>query len=87
MRCASGGPASMPRAPPETSVNDFPVRVFTQDWHPADHTSFANSIRLAVKRMLPKTTLGKQMLNKLKVYEGSEHPHSAQKPQPLELRA
>lgn len=42
-------------------------------------------IRLAVKRMLPKTRLGRQMLKKLKVYAGAEHPHTAQKPTKLEL--
>ena len=40
-------------------------------------------IKLAVKRMLPKNRLGRQMLSKLKVYAGSDHPHAAQKPQPL----
>jgi large subunit ribosomal protein L13 len=39
-------------------------------------------LRLAVRRMLPKTKLGRHMLSKLKIYEGSEHPHAAQKPQP-----
>jgi len=34
--------------------------------------------KLAVRGMLPKTKLGKEMLKKLKVYEGSEHPHTAQ---------
>ena len=43
-------------------------------------------IRLAVRRMLPKNRLGHRMLKKLKVYRGSEHPHSAQKPQPLEVK-
>jgi len=42
-------------------------------------------IRLAVQRMLPKTKLGRQMLKRLKVYAGPEHPHQAQQPQPLEL--
>lgn len=42
-------------------------------------------IRLAVKGMLPKGPLGRQMLRKLKVYTGSEHPHEAQKPEVLEL--
>lgn len=37
----------------------------------------------AVRRMLPKNKLSYQMLNKLKVYRGSEHPHSSQNPQPL----
>jgi large subunit ribosomal protein L13 len=40
-------------------------------------------IRRAVKGMLPHTTLGAQMLRKLKVYAGPEHPHQAQKPEPL----
>lgn len=42
-------------------------------------------IRLAVKGMLPKNRLGRAMLQKLKVYEGPDHPHQAQRPQPLEL--
>lgn len=42
-------------------------------------------IRMAVRRMLPKSKLGKVMFSKLKVYAGPEHPHSAQNPQPLEL--
>jgi len=40
-------------------------------------------IRHAVRRMMPKTALGRRMLMKLKVYRGTEHPHSAQQPQPL----
>ncbi|MBC7195855.1 50S ribosomal protein L13 [Deferribacteraceae bacterium V6Fe1] len=42
-------------------------------------------IRLAVKRMLPKNRLGRQMLKKLKIYSGSEHPHSAQQPEKIEF--
>jgi large subunit ribosomal protein L13 len=41
----------------------------------------------AVRRMLPKTRLGRVMLGKLKVYAGSEHPHQAQEPEPLEVGA
>jgi large subunit ribosomal protein L13 len=37
-------------------------------------------VKLAVRRMLPKTVLGKRMLSRLKVYPGAEHPHGAQKP-------
>lgn len=44
-------------------------------------------IRLAVKRMLPKNRLGHRMLKRLKVYRGSEHPHVAQQPKPLEVEA
>ena len=40
----------------------------------------------AVRRMLPKNTLGKKMITKLRVYRGSEHDHAAQKPELLELR-
>ncbi len=40
-------------------------------------------IRKAVKGMLPKNSLGRQMIRKLKIYAGTEHPHGAQKPQPL----
>lgn len=42
-------------------------------------------IELAVKGMLPKNTLGRQMNKKLRVYPGAEHPHQGQNPQPLEL--
>ena len=50
-------------------IHEHPERVFEQ----------------AVKRMLPKNKLATQMLNKLKVYAGPEHPHAAQKPALLEL--
>lgn len=40
-------------------------------------------IRLAVRRMLPKTKLGEKMIKKLKVYAGPEHPHGAQQPKEL----
>lgn len=40
---------------------------------------------MAVKRMLPKGKLGEKMIKKLKIYQGSEHPHAAQVPETLEL--
>ena len=40
-------------------------------------------VRLAVRRMLPKSRMGRHMLKKLKIYPGSEHRHAAQKPEPL----
>jgi large subunit ribosomal protein L13 len=40
-------------------------------------------IELAVRRMLPKTKLGRHMFDKMKVYRGSKHPHAAQRPEPL----
>ena len=39
----------------------------------------------AVRGMLPKNRLGRAMLGKLRVYSGSEHPHAAQRPEPLPL--
>jgi large subunit ribosomal protein L13 len=45
------------------------------------------AIRRAVRGMLPKNTLGRNMLKKLKVYGGPEHPHSAQQPVTLDLTA
>ncbi len=41
-------------------------------------------IRFAVKGMLPKNKLGRQMLKKLKIYADAEHPHAAQQPRTLE---
>jgi large subunit ribosomal protein L13 len=43
------------------------------------------AIEEAVKRMLPKSKLGRQMISKLKVYRGEKHPHQAQKPEGLAL--
>lgn len=45
------------------------------------------AIELAVKGMLPHTTLGRLMRKKLKVYRGPEHPHAAQVPEALELKS
>jgi large subunit ribosomal protein L13 len=42
-------------------------------------------LELAVKGMLPKNALGRQMRKKLKVYAGDEHPHHGQNPRPLEV--
>ena len=43
-------------------------------------------IRLAVKGMLPRSRLGRAQLRKLKIYAGPDHPHTAQQPQPMEIR-
>ena len=68
---------------------------FTHSMHPGGETlEPANKLRarhpedifkLAVKRMLPRNTLGRAMMTKLKVYAGATHPHVAQKPEPLKL--
>ena len=43
------------------------------------------TLKLAVKRMLPGGVLGRKQLTKLKIYSGSDHPHAAQNPQVIEL--
>jgi len=55
--------------PAETMLRTHPERVI--EW--------------AVSGMLPKTKLGRAMAKKLKVYRGTEHPHAAQGPEPLDL--
>ncbi|MBN2182327.1 MAG: 50S ribosomal protein L13 [Sedimentisphaerales bacterium] len=63
--------------------------------HPGGHkyVSFAEMmekkpekvVELAVRRMMPKSKLGRQMMKKLKVYRGPEHEHQAQRPEKIEL--
>ena len=43
------------------------------------------AIQYAVKGMLPKNTMGRRMIRKLRVFAGASHPHQAQQPKPLEL--
>lgn len=43
------------------------------------------AVELAVKGMLPKNSLGRKLYTKLRVYAGTEHPHQAQQPQPLDI--
>lgn len=43
------------------------------------------AVEKAVRGMIPKTSLGRQQLTKLKVYAGPDHPHAAQKPQPYQI--
>ncbi|MGK2939772.1 MAG: 50S ribosomal protein L13 [Solirubrobacteraceae bacterium] len=44
-------------------------------------------LRLAVKGMLPRNRLARKQITKLKIYAGPEHPHSAQQPQPMEIKS
>ena len=43
------------------------------------------AVEKAIRGMLPRTSLGRQQLSKLKVYAGAEHPHAAQQPKPFEI--
>ncbi len=45
----------------------------------------AEAVRRSIRGMLPKNRLGRAQISKLKIYAGPTHPHTAQKPQPLEL--
>ncbi len=47
--------------------------------------SASDAIKSAVKGMLPKNKLGRQMFTKLKVYNSEDHPHQAQKPVLIEI--
>ena len=49
-------------------------------------TKPGETLKLAVKRMLPGGVLGKKQLTKLKIYSGNDHPHSAQNPKLIELK-
>jgi len=55
---------------------------------PEDYLAFKPEfiVENAVKGMLPKNRLGRQMFRKLHVYVGTEHPHDAQKPETLEIK-
>jgi large subunit ribosomal protein L13 len=44
------------------------------------------AVEKAIKGMLPKNTLGRQMFSKLKVYTGPQHPHQAQQPVPYDIK-
>lgn len=66
---ASGYPGGLTETPLEVLLTKKPTQ----------------AVSLAVKRMLPKTKLGRHMFQKLKVYAGPEHPHAAQSPEPLKL--
>jgi large subunit ribosomal protein L13 len=43
------------------------------------------AVEKAIRGMVPKNSLGRQQLSKLKVYRGAEHPHAAQQPQPFQI--
>lgn len=62
-------PGGQKSTTPRRMLNKFPTRL----------------LQKTVKGMLPKTTLGRQQVKKLFLYEGSEHPHTAQKPEQLKL--
>ncbi len=61
----------------------YPGGLRSQSYRNLIETKPEEAIRRAVRGMLPKGSLGRQMLTKLKVYAGPTHPHAAQAPRPL----
>jgi large subunit ribosomal protein L13 len=63
----------------------FPGGIRETDFQTLQDHKPERVIELAVKGMMPRNPLGRDMLRKLKVYAGGEHPHSAQQPQSLDI--
>jgi large subunit ribosomal protein L13 len=63
----------------------YPGGLRTQTYANLLEVKPSDAVRKSVRGMLPKNRLGRQMLKKLKVYTGPNHPHAAQKPQPLPI--
>ena len=63
----------------------YPGGLRQRSWGELLKTRPERVIEAAVRGMLPKNTLGRQQLRKLKVYGGPEHPHAAQQPKPFEI--
>jgi len=63
----------------------FPGGLYTTTFEKMQAKHPTRALEKAVKGMLPKGPLGYAMLKKLKAYAGTEHPHTAQQPKPLEI--
>ena len=70
-----------------TRITGYPGGVRQETFQAAMEKHPERVIEHAVKGMLPKNTLGRQMGKKLKVYAGPEHPHQAQNPRKIDLEA
>ncbi|MDG2089611.1 MAG: 50S ribosomal protein L13 [Gammaproteobacteria bacterium] len=68
------------------SHSGFPGGLKTRSFNEMIERNPEEVVRLAVKGMLPNTPLGRAMFSKLKVYAGTEHPHTAQQPAQLNLQ-
>ncbi len=65
----------------------YPGGIYETNFSKMQKSFPTRALEIAVKGMLPKGPLGYAMLKKLKVYAGAEHPHTAQQPAALEVRA
>jgi len=68
----------------KTRFSGYPGGLKTESYGSLRERRPESLIEESVRRMLPKNRLGRQMLKKLKVYAGPDHPHHAQQPMPLE---
>jgi len=68
----------------KTSYSGYPGGLKVQTYREVLEKHPDRIIHDAVRRMLPKGTLGRQMLTKLKVYTGADHPHTSQQPVEME---
>jgi len=64
----------------------FPGGIYETTFEKLQARHPARVLELAVKGMLPKGPLGRQMLKKLKAYSGTAHPHAAQQPKSIDLQ-
>ncbi len=67
--------------------SDYPGGIRSESYAELLDRKPAEAVRRTVRGMLPKNRLGRQMLRKLKVYAGPDHPHAAQRPEPLVIDA
>ncbi len=67
------------------TYSGYPSGLHIYSYERMNRESPEKVIELAVRRMLPKSKLGQNMLHKLKVYRGAEHDHQAQQPKPFEF--
>ena len=82
-KIALSGPSSRTRRPTGTRVTRA---VCASVSYATSWPSARPGVEKAVKGMLPKNSLGRKTISKLKVYAGPTHPHQAQQPQPYEIR-
>jgi len=64
----------------------FPGGIKSETYQESLDKKPAEAVRKSIEGMVPKNRLGSQQMTKLKVYAGDQHPHSAQKPMPLEIQ-
>ena len=69
----------------KTSYSGYPGGLRAETYASLLERKPESVVENAIRRMLPKNRLGRDMLRKLKVYRGAEHPHSAQQPVPMEV--